>query len=127
MISFIFQAPLAFLVTEFHILLAYEHKIRGVCILNQQTVFEYDVDAGEGKIKGLARDPIRGVYYAYTDYAIHRFLVDREERNVWRIYLEKGDFDRALQFCSGDDRKLNEVQIRKAEDLFNQGWFHWSS
>ena len=67
------QAPLAFLVTEFHILLAYEHKIRGVCILNQQTVFEYEVDAGEGKIKGLARDPIRGVYYAYTDYAIHRF------------------------------------------------------
>ena len=118
-----FQAPLAFLVTEFHILLAYEHKIRGICILNQQTVFEYEVDPGEGKIKGLARDPIRGVYYAYTDYAIHRFQVDREERNVWRIYLEKGDFDRALQFCSGDDQKLDEVQVRKAEALFTRGEF----
>ena len=119
----VFQAPLAFLVTEFHILLAYEHKIRGICILNQQTVFEYGVDPGEGKIKGLARDPIRGVYYAYTDYAIHRFQVDREERNVWRIYLEKGDFDRALQFCSGDERKLGEVQVRKAEALFAEGKF----
>ena len=79
----VFQAPLAFLVTEFHILLAYEHKVRGICILNQQTVFEYGVDPGEGKIKGLARDPIRGVYYAYTDYAIHRF----QGRNSIEIFV----------------------------------------
>jgi hypothetical protein len=104
------QIPCAFLLTEFHVLLAYEHCVRGVCVLNQQTVFECDLDPGEGKIRGLARDPISGSYFAYTDYAIHKFRVEGEERNVWRIYLEKEDFDRAAQFCSGNEKKLDEVR-----------------
>lgn len=45
----------------------------------------------------------------------------REERNVWRIYLEKGDFDRAQRYCLGDESKLDEVLTRRANDLFDKG------
>ncbi len=117
------EVPHAYLMTEFHVLLAFDHHVRGVCILNQQTVFDCELDPGEGKIRGLARDPIYGSYYAYTDYAIHEFKVKKEERNVWKIYLEKGEFDLALQFCAGDDLRLDEVCSRQAEDLFARGLY----
>ena len=55
--------PKAFLLSEFHALIAYEDRVRGVCLLNQQQVFEAEFDLSAGKVKGMSRDPISGDYF----------------------------------------------------------------
>ncbi len=71
----------------------------------------------------MSKDPISGGFFVFTDYFIHKFKVDREERNVWKIYLESGDFDLAQHFCQGDAEKLDEVLTRRAQDLFDKGLY----
>ena len=71
----------------------------------------------------MARDPISGAFYLFTDYVIHKFKVDREERNVWKIFLEQGNFELALQFSQGDEKKLDEVLSKQADDLFEKGQY----
>ncbi|TRY72729.1 hypothetical protein TCAL_00267 [Tigriopus californicus] len=113
--------PRAFLITEFHAIYAYETTVRGECLLNEQIVFETELDVSSGKIRGMARDPVIGSFYVYCDYGIYKFKVEREERNIWQIYLEQNEFDLAQQFCLGDELKLEVVNARRAEDLFDQG------
>ena len=40
---------------------------------------------------------------------------------MWRIYLERGDFDLAQRYSLGDEDKLDEVLTRRAADLFSRG------
>lgn len=112
--------PKAFLITEFHAIFAYDTAVRGECLLNEQVVFETELDVSSGKIRGMARDPVFGSFYVYCEYGIYKFKVEREERNIWQIYLEKNEFDLAQQFCLGDELKLEVVNAKRAEDLFDQ-------
>ncbi len=69
--------PRALLLTEFHAVLAFEHCVKGICLLNQQVrtlsqkkvarvnflffmqvVFTSDFDPADGAIRGLSRDPV---------------------------------------------------------------------
>ncbi len=86
-------------------------------------VYTADFDPAEGAVRGIAKDPISGNFFVYTDYFIHKFKVDQEDRNVWKIYLEAGDFELAQQCCRGDPDKLNEVLTRRAQNLFESGQF----
>ena len=52
---------------------------------------------------------------------MYLFSIHREERNVWRIYLDRGDFDLAQRYSLGDECKLDEVLTRRAADLFAKG------
>ena len=52
---------------------------------------------------------------------MYLFSIHREERNVWRIYLDRGDFDLAQRYSLGDEYKLDEVLTRRAADLFAKG------
>ena len=52
--------PKSVLLSEFHALFTYEDQVRGICLLNQQIVFETKFDQSTGKVKGMARDPISG-------------------------------------------------------------------
>ncbi len=84
-------------------------------------VFNSEFDPDDDKLKGMSRDPISGNFFVFSDYAVYKFRVDREKRNVWRIYLERGEFDLAQQFCRDDPDKLDEVFTRRAQDLFEKG------
>ena len=47
--------------------------------------------------------------YVFSEYAVHKYSVEHEERNVWKVYLEKSDFPAALRYCSNDEAKLDQV------------------
>ena len=40
---------------------------------------------------------------------MHKYSVEHEERNVWKVYLEKKDFAAAIRYCSNDESKLDQV------------------
>ena len=48
------------------------------------------------KIRGMAKDLTKGKIYAFSEYDIFEYPVEREERNVWRDYLFKAQTDPAF-------------------------------
>ena len=71
-----------------------------------------------GKWIGLATDPQENDLYAFSDSSIFKILIDNEERDVWRLFLEKAldkrtskeeYFDVAHSICSGDSKKRDYV------------------
>ena len=114
------EVPNSIVLTEFHALLAYPSRVVGLCLLNEAVVFEDDLDQS-GRLKGISRDPVSGVFYVFTDYAIYQYSVVKEERHVWKIFLQKGDIDSAERYCLGDEEKLDKVRTKKAQDYYNKG------
>jgi hypothetical protein len=55
-------------------------------------------------------EPLFVQVYVFSEYAVHKYSVEHEERNVWKVYLEKDDFPAALRYCSNDEAKLDQVQ-----------------
>lgn len=51
------------------------------------------------QVQGLAADSVRGTYWVYTDQSIFELDRKSEDRDVWRIYLEKQQYDAALQYA----------------------------
>ena len=52
--------------------------------------------------KWIIEEPIqvKNLYWAFTDYAVYKYKVVDESRNIWRIYLEQGKFDLAIKHCN---------------------------
>lgn len=50
-------------------------------------------------VLGLAADPVRRTYWVYTDQSLFEIVVGNEDRDVWKIYLEKAQFEVALRYA----------------------------
>jgi hypothetical protein len=48
---------------------------------------------------GLAYDPIEKTSWSYAEFSIWEIIVTKEDRNVWEMYLKKGQYEPALQYC----------------------------
>lgn len=62
-----------------------------------------------------------GIIWAITENAIFRFKVVKEERNVWQIFCENGQFDLAKKYARGNEVFYNQVLLKEADMLFNKG------
>lgn len=51
----------------------------------------------------------------------HTIAIIRIHRNVWRIYLEIGEYDRARAHCQSDAEKLDVISRQQANSLFELG------
>lgn len=46
----------------------------------------------------MASDPVRRTYWIFTDQSLFEIVIGNEDRDVWKLYLEKGQFETALLF-----------------------------
>jgi hypothetical protein len=51
------------------------------------------------EVRGLTVDNVRKTYWVYTDSSLFELVVANEDRDVWKVYLEKGMPDVALQYA----------------------------
>lgn len=49
--------------------------------------------------RGLIVDNIRKTYWIYTDSSLYELVISNEDRDVWKVYLEKGQPDIALKYA----------------------------
>ncbi|KAJ9580206.1 hypothetical protein L9F63_004149 [Diploptera punctata] len=112
-------APLAFVITEFHALLLYPDHVKGISLLNHELVFEDVYNESLGKLINITQDPVKGTIWAFTEKAVFRYKVTREERNVWQVYVEKGEFELAKQYCKDNPAHVDQVLVKQAEMYFN--------
>ncbi|RPD81956.1 hypothetical protein L226DRAFT_528166 [Lentinus tigrinus ALCF2SS1-7] len=113
--------PLSMSLTEFHFLLLYRDRVLGVSNLNQQLAYEELLPLKPNEqVRGLTADPVRKTYWVYTDQSIWEIGVTNEHRDVWKIYLEKGKYDAALQYANSAPQR-DQIMSAQAQAFFNEG------
>ncbi|XP_011498125.1 PREDICTED: vacuolar protein sorting-associated protein 18 homolog isoform X2 [Ceratosolen solmsi marchali] len=111
-------APLSFVLTEFHVLLLYSDHVKGVSLLNQELIFEDIYNDAFGKLINITKDPITGSIWAFSERAVFKYKVTKEDRNVWQVYIEKGEFELAKHYCKDNPAHIDQVLVKQAEMLF---------
>lgn len=112
------DAPLSIVLTEFHILVLYADRMKVICLLNEQLVFDDLFTTRFGSLLGLCRDPVKETIWAFTSKAVFKYRAIRESRNVWQIYLDENQFSLAKQYSQDNRANLDKVLTKEAEHLF---------
>ncbi|KAF7724526.1 hypothetical protein EC973_000903 [Apophysomyces ossiformis] len=121
------EAPIRIAVTEFHFILLYRNRIQAICQLNDKIVYEEIVPLNRNEvIQGLAVDDTRKTYWIYTNSCIYELLVQNEDRDVWKLYLLRKQYDTALRYCRELAQK-DKVFTAQARDCFQQRRYQMSA
>jgi len=116
-------APLSTTLTEFHFLLLYRNRLVAINQLNEGIVFEEAFKSHTyGEMQGIATDTRKDAVWMYSDKFVFALNVLREDRHAWKLYLQEGKFDLALDYCD-TDAQIERVNNAKADYLFEQGNF----
>ena len=122
------DVPKQAFITEFHALILYKNKLRGICLLNDQEIF---VDQHDWTLVGMSQDQMKNIFWVYTEYAVLKDQVSNEGRHVWRIYLDQEMFAEAARLAqmhaSDQPEALDIVQIKQAEKLYSDGDYFTSA
>ncbi|KAJ4484856.1 Pep3/Vps18/deep orange family-domain-containing protein [Lentinula edodes] len=117
------EVPLSIALTDFHYVILYKDRIAGVCNLDDKVTYEEPLPLRLGEeVRGITADPVRKTYWVYTDQSIFELLVGNEDRDVWKIYLEKNQFETALRHTK-TARQRNQVLAAQANSFFSEGRF----
>ena len=115
------EVPKTAFITQFHVLILYKDRVKGVCLLNEQSVFDDDDHDGTyGKLVGLAHDQMKNIYWVFTEYAVYKYQVCNEARHVWKIYLEQGEYNLAMRHCGEDPAAMDLILTRQADQLYSE-------
>ncbi|KAI8987094.1 Pep3/Vps18/deep orange family-domain-containing protein [Pilobolus umbonatus] len=112
--------PISIAITEFHYILLYKDYVRAICRLNEKIMYEESISLNENEIiHQITVDNVQRTYWIYTSYAMYELVIKDEERDVWKLYLHKKDYTRALQYCKLPEQKTTVYTAQAGED-FNQ-------
>eukprot|EP00899_Mesostigma_viride_P019823 jgi/Mesvir1/27842/Mv07518-RA.1 len=75
---------------------------------------------GPSGMRAVVRDPSSGVVYVCGQQSLYELVVRDEERDVWKDYLDKGEYALALEHCRTLAQK-DRVHFVRAEEAFRQG------
>ncbi|KAJ1104409.1 hypothetical protein NDU88_001821 [Pleurodeles waltl] len=110
--------PISIVLTQFHFLLLLPDRVKAVCILNGQVVFQDYFLEKFGSLKRMVKDSTVGQIWIHTEKAVFRYHVQRESRDVWKMYMDMGKFDLAKEYCKDKPDCLDIVLAKEAEHCF---------
>lgn len=119
--------PLSMVLTEFHMLVVYKDSMKALCFLNEEMVYDDVYPDRAGKLKGICKDSIRGTLWTFTTSSVYKVKLTRENRDVWQMYLEKGEFELAKDYCEDNPMHMDKVLTKQADHLFSNGKFEESA
>lgn len=114
------DVPISIVMTEFHFILLYRDYVRGVCRLNNKIVYEEIIPLNKDeRVRGISVDNVKRTYWIYTTDAMYELVIKDEDRDVWKLYLQKKQYAVALQYCKEPDQRT-QVYTAQAKDDFDQ-------
>ncbi|KAI8344695.1 Pep3/Vps18/deep orange family-domain-containing protein [Chlamydoabsidia padenii] len=123
----VMEFPISLALTEFHFVLLYKDRVRAICQLNDQIVYEEMIPLNHGeKVLGLTVDDTKKTFWVYTSLSMYELVIKNEERDVWKLYLDKKQYNTALQYCK-DPAQKDRVYTAQAKDYFGQGRYQMSA
>ena len=118
-------ALLSMTVTEFHFLLLYQYRLCACTRITHEIVYEQELlPSFHGHVKGIVRDP-RGHIWLFSKNKIYQIQLEREDRNVWKLYLQQAkagdgrEFEFAFQHAKTAEQQ-NLVRALQADHYFNR-------
>lgn len=115
------STPLSILLTEFHFVLLYTNRVMGISILDDRVTFEEELPLKpHERVIGTCVDPVRQTYWIYTDASIFELVVKDEDRDVWKIYLDRGAHDSALKYAKSPTQR-DVVLSAQGDRFFKEG------
>ncbi|XP_060604108.1 vacuolar protein sorting-associated protein 18 homolog isoform X2 [Ruditapes philippinarum] len=117
------NTPFSMVLTEFHTLLLFSDRLKAFCLLNEQQIYDELFTDRFGKLIGLWKDPLKGTIWVFTSQNVFKYKVTREDRDVWQMYLDKGDFELAKEYCRDNIAHKDRVLTKQAEYLFSERRF----
>lgn len=106
--------------THFHILNVIGNRLVGVNRLDNSVVFDQSVlEAGQTSL-GLHSDLKKNTYWIFTQRDIFEIVVTDEDRDVWRIMLDRQQFDLAAKHARTASQK-DAVSIATGDHLVKKG------
>ncbi|VBB26041.1 unnamed protein product [Acanthocheilonema viteae] len=95
-----YSYPLDIALTEYNVLLLYSTHIEAISLLNQKLMFDDTIGTDSGQVKGMCRDAVSEMVWVYTDATVWKYRPNEEFRDIWQIYLERGECGKARAITS---------------------------
>lgn len=118
------EPPTGIALTDYHILLAYSSRVLALSLLPpHDVVYEDPWNAEIGKAIGFSTDEVTGFLWLYTPTFAMKYGTNDEARYIWKTYLDRGDYPRALQIARTRvdiDPDALEMVLRKQADFYIQ-------
>jgi len=116
------SCPVSLVITEFHWIVIYDNKIQAINQLNEEVVWKqvFRADQNLGHILGITKDPRTDTIWMYTSNQVFEVAVTDEDRDIWKLYLAKNRYDRALYYAKTSKQK-DIVWSAQAEHLYEAG------
>lgn len=115
------QDPIPSMVlSQWHVIALAEGRIVAVNRLDGKVVYDQAVlDPGQSSL-GLASDQKKNSFWLFTNQEIFEIRAEDEDRDVWKIMLQKQDYDAALRYAKGAAQK-DSVATASGDYLSSKG------
>ena len=91
--------------TEWHVLALVEGRIVAVNRLSGAVVYDQQVLSPNDGTLGLVADMKKQTYWLFSKHEIFEIAAHEEDRDVWKVMLQKQDYDAALKYARGAMQK----------------------
>ncbi|WPT18155.1 Vacuolar sorting protein 18 [Picochlorum sp. SENEW3] len=118
------EQPISLAMTQYHIVLLYPSKLQFINIESRGTIQEILVESFASPMRGaaalplgLCRDAVDGQLLVLAGDDVYEIDHSNEDRDMWKIFLSRGDYKSALPFCRTASQR-NAAYLQEAERLF---------
>lgn len=113
--------PLSISMTEYHVLLLFPYRLTALSFYTGNVVYEdlWPREYGEGI--DLSFDATSQIHWLCTKNVLLKYRPNDETRYVWNVYLDRGDFARALAIArerKSIDADAFELVLRRQADKY---------
>jgi hypothetical protein len=112
-------------ITKEHVYFFTAHKMSVVSKITQKVVHTIEFEKRQGyEIIGVYFEPISHSFFAWSNRFIYQVLVENEESDVWKYYIEVNNYVEAIRFCEATSSPAyGKVNGMYAEYLFRNKKF----
>ncbi|KAK0411582.1 hypothetical protein QR680_005727 [Steinernema hermaphroditum] len=106
--------PMDIALTEHHALLLYPDRFVALSLLNQKVMHEELLTNESLHIGGMTRDSASQFMWIYTESSILKYRPVDETRFIWKIYLDRGEYSKAIKMTHAmEDQKPHQLVLKK--------------
>lgn len=128
------EVPLGIALTEFHFVLLYAGRVMCISSLDDRVVFDEPLPLkSQETVIGVAVDASKRTYWLYTDSSIFELVVQDEDQDIWKVYLQRGSHDSAMKYvrnsaqrdivlCAQGDKFFGERRYIEAAQSYAQSY-----
>ncbi|PVU91670.1 hypothetical protein BB561_004265 [Smittium simulii] len=99
------------ILTEFHIILLIENRVKAVSRLCGETVFDMELPDGEVAV-AMTIDSINGTCWVLTPTKLIEVVITNESRDIWKFLLEQKKFEESIKYCKSSTQKYIVYQAQ---------------